>query len=195
MNTQQVFLPGSYPWKTISSLKEGANANQLSPLPGFLNKNSSSLVDDGEVATDTFAHWVEKGVVAGPFIAPPLELFRSNTMFAVHQKDKTRIIMNLATPEGSSYNENIRPFAARMSSAKLFSFSLLESGKNAIMSKHDWVDAYKNIPVRTKDLRLQGFSWLGRFFVETSLPFGSGNSAEEFDNLGELVLGIACSIS
>ena len=60
------------------------------------------------------------------------------------------------------------------------------------MSKHDWTDAYKNIPVMSKDLRLQGFSWLNKYFVELSLVFGSVNSVEAFDNLGELVLNLAC---
>ena len=44
----------------------------------------------------------------------------------------------------------------------------------------------------SKDLRLQGFSWLNKYFVELSLVFGSVNSVEAFDNLGELVLNLAC---
>jgi len=53
----------------------------------------------------------------------------------------------------------------KMASAKKFGQNLLECGVNATMSKHDLVAAYKQVPCMIKDLRLQGFSWLGRFFV------------------------------
>lgn len=77
--------------------------------------------------------------------------------------------MDLSCPAGSSYKENIQPYSSRkvtMSSPRQFSFSLLESGPGAIFSKHNWCDAYKNIPVKLEDLRLQGFSWLNKHFVE-----------------------------
>ena len=100
--------------------------------------------------------------------------------------------------EKECYNTNITPNSSRsvsMSSPRLFSYSLLESGPGAVMSKHDWCDAYKNIPEKVEDLRLQGFSWLDRYFVELSLVFGSVNSVEAFDNFGELVLSLACILS
>ena len=75
-----------------------------------------------------------------------------------------------------------------MSSPRLFSYSSLESWPGAGAG----CNAYKNIPVRVKDLRLQGFSWLDRYFVELSLVFGLVNSVEGFVNLGELVLSLAC---
>ena len=138
--------------------------------------------------TDELASGIKKGFIAGPFSKPPLKEFRSNTMNAIKQKDKIRLVMDLSRPEGKCYNSNLLPNSSRsvsMSSPRLFSFSLLESGPGAVMSKQDWTDAYKNIPVMSKDLRLQGFSWMGKSFVELSLVFGSVNSVEEFDNLGE----------
>ena len=184
--------------KAILYLREGANSHQLSSLPSINCKNSSNLAESGERVSDTIAQGIRKGFIAGPFNSEPLNDFRSNTMTGIRQKDKIRLVMDLSRPEKNSYNENIIPFSSRsvsMSSPKQFSFSLLESGRGAVMSKHDWKDAYKNIPMKIEDLRLQGFSWLDKFFVELSLVFGSVNSVEAFDNLGELIISLACIFS
>lgn len=185
------------PWSesAISSLMEGAKAFQIKNLPSLNCPNGSSLLDNGERVTDTIAQGICKGFIAGPFSDIPLAKFRSNSMNGIVQKDKLRLVMDLSRPAGSSYNENIQPNSSRkvsMSSPRQFSYSLLESGAGAIFSKHDWCDAYKNIPVKIEDLRLQGFSWLDKHFVELSLVFGSKNSVAAFDNLGELILNIAC---
>ena len=185
------------PWceSALSSLKEGAAAFQLKTLPSLKSPNAASLLEHGERVTDTIAQGIHKGFIAGPFSSIPLADFRSNSMNGILQKDKIRLVMDLSRPAGSSYNENIQPNSSRkvsMSSPRQFSFSLLESGPGAIFSKHDWCDAYKNIPVKIEDLRLQGFTWLDKYFVELSLVFGSKNSVAAFDNLGELILNIAC---
>ncbi len=74
-----------------------------------------------------------------------------------------------------------------MSSAKSFGFSILEAGKNSVMSKFDLVDAYKNIPATLADLRLQGFTWLGKFFVENNMTFGGKPSVQNFDIVGATI--------
>ena len=48
------------------------------------------------------------------------------------------------------------------------------------MSKFDFVDAYKNIPATLADLRLQGFTWLGKFFVENNMTFGGETIGTKF---------------
>ena len=46
-------------------------------------------------------------------------------------------------------------------------------------------NAYKYVPVHLEDLHLQGFCWLGKFFVETSLIFGSASSVGSFNRFHE----------
>jgi len=46
-----------------------------------------------------------------------------------------------------------------MSSARLFGYALQEAGTGATISKFDMKDAYKNIPAKLEELRLQGFIW------------------------------------
>ncbi len=54
-----------------------------------------------------------------------------------------------------------------------------------MMSKFDLVAAYKQVPCKIEDLRLQGFMWLGKFFCETRQIFGAGTSVCNYDILGE----------
>jgi hypothetical protein len=53
----------------------------------------------------TLASWVKKGYVAGPFPASPVPNFRSNAMLAIEQKGKIRIVMDLSSPKGASFND------------------------------------------------------------------------------------------
>jgi hypothetical protein len=150
----------------------------------------------GEEFTDTLAWWIRQGYVAGPFRVPPLPEFRSNAMMAVSQRNKIRIIMDLSSPEGSSYNDAIDESALEkvsMSSARLFGYSVQDCGRGARMWKFDMVDAYKTIPAAKQDLRLQGFSWLGRFFVELKKVFGSKESVSAFDRLNNTIVCIAAT--
>jgi hypothetical protein len=78
-----------------------------------------------------------------------------------------------------------------MTSAKQFATSLAEAGPNAKFSKYDLVDAYKNVPVQIKDLRLQGFCWLEKYFVETRQIFGAKTAVPNYDILGNTLLTLA----
>jgi hypothetical protein len=77
-----------------------------------------------------------------------------------------------------------------MTSAKSFGYSIYEAGKGAIMSKFDIVAAYKQMPSKLEDYRLEGFGWMNRFFVETKQIFGAITSVSNFDQLGKTVLDI-----
>jgi hypothetical protein len=139
---------------------------------------------------DTVASWVKKGFVAGPFDYPPLPQFRVNPLMAVDQGEKVRLVLNVSAPKGSSFNDNVVQEGIEkvtMSSARAVSHIIVDAGVNAVMSKLDKKDAYKLIPAKTKDLRLQGFSLLGKFFVETQQIFGSQKAVENFDRLGNTI--------
>jgi hypothetical protein len=64
-------------------------------------------------------------------------------------------------------------------------------GKNSTMSKYDLKDAFKLIPARPSDWRLQGFKWAGRFFFETNMIFGATPSVSNFDRLGNMLVELA----
>ncbi len=77
-----------------------------------------------------------------------------------------------------------------MTLAKMFCYSILESGTGSKMWKFDFQDAYKNVPVPLNDLCLQGFRWLGPYFVELKQMFGA---VQNFDILGNTIK--SCSLA
>ncbi len=128
--------------------------------------------------------------MAGPFDSPPLSNFRANSILAIPQPDKVRICINVSLPKDSNLNDNVKKFElekVEMSSAKLFSYSVIECGTGSKMWKFDFQDAYKNVPVPLSDLPLQGFRWLGAYFVELKQMFGAAASVQNFDILGNTI--------
>jgi hypothetical protein len=81
-------------------------------------------------------------------------------------------------------------FPATMSSTTKWLEVLEKAGLGALMLKIDWCDAYKHIGVRKQDIKLQWFSWLGKFFAELCLVFGTASSVGIFDRVAKLVLKI-----
>jgi hypothetical protein len=180
--------------RVLSDLKEGGAVPFSVHLPAARISNTPSVTEHGEEFTDTLAWWIRKKYVAGPFAAPPLPSFRTNSMMAVEQRNKIRIIMNLSAPKGDSYNDAIHEIALQkvtMSSARLFGYSVVECGRGAKMSKFDMVDAYKTVPAHSNDLRLQGFTWLGRYFIELKKVFGSKEAVSAFDRLNNTLVTLA----
>ena len=180
--------------KCIRSLREGASSYQKGPLPSIFQKNAPSAEKYGELMTDTIASWVKKGFVSGPFAQPPLKNFRVNPLMAIEQHGKIRPVLNVSEPVGRSFNDNVVGHELEkvyMDSAKDFGYCLCKAGQSAIFSKFDMSDAYKNIPCKTEDLHLQGFSWLGKFFVEEKQPFGAKSSVINYDMFGHTVEDVA----
>jgi len=178
----------------VRELTHGATTPLTKNLPAKTEKNSPSVVKHGKEFTDTVASWVKKGYVAGPFITPPLDNFRSNSMLAVEQPGKIRAVMHLSSPEGESFNDAIDADAleqVHMSTARFFGYSVVECGHNCLMWKWDHVDAYKHIPAALTDLRLQGFRWLGRFFLEKQQVFGSSYAVSAYDRLSHTLAVLA----
>jgi len=174
--------------KAVDHLRNGAPAHQSEILPGCFVKNSKTAFTYGKFVTEEIATWIEKGYAAGPFDSPPTDQFRVNPILAVVQPDKIRVILNVSAPEDESFNSNVNEFeteTVKMASARIFGQKLMDCGKDSVMSKQDLKAAYKQVPAKLEDLRLQGFFWLGKFFVETRQIFGAKTSVCNFDILGE----------
>jgi hypothetical protein len=179
--------------KCLKNLEFGADSCQKIALPPCVTKNAENTTDFGPEITDTIVSWSHKKILAGPFDFPPLKDFRVNPLMAIDQGEKIRPVLNVSLPKDMSFNSNINDFKLEkvsMSTAKMFSFSVHDAGVASLMSKQDMVDAYKNIPCPVSDLRLQGFAWLEKFFVETRQIFGARTAVSNFDILGKTVLDI-----
>jgi hypothetical protein len=71
----------------------------------------------------------------------------------------------------------------------------MDCGIGARMWKFDMQDAYKAVPASQSDLRLQGFSWLGRYFVELKKVFGSKEAVSAFDRVNHTLVILAAIIA
>ena len=174
--------------KVLRSLQTGAEACQMSALPPVTAQNNKNVYEHGRFLTDTIGTWIKKGFVAGPFSTPPVPGFRSNPLGVVVKNGKTRPILNMSGPVGASFNDNVderKMERLHMGTAKEFSYLLKDAGFGARFSKFDIQDAYKLVPAKKEDFRLQGFKWLGKYFVETRLSFGGKPSPPNFDALGK----------
>jgi hypothetical protein len=152
----------------------------------------------GPIGPRAVGERVKSGFVAGPFSSPPYSNFRTNALHAVEQHDKIRPVLNLSAPENKSYNDALNKFClpkAVMTSARLFSYSLLRAGRNAIFSKFDQKTAYKNVPQHPNLWPLQGFCWLGKFFFDTTTTFGSTASVSQFDTFAATLQNMALSLT
>ncbi len=152
-------------------LENGAKLPFSTTLPALTVPNTASVNQFGNEFTDTLAHWINKGFVSGPFPSLPTVPYRSNSMMAVEQKQKVRIVMNLSAPKGTSFNDAIDDLQLEkicMSSARKFGYSVLDCGVGAKMWKYDMVDAYKNIPATGIYV-----AWLFVFRISTSFWFES----------------------
>ena len=144
--------------------------------------------------TDAVASWVKAGFAVGPFeegeVPPSAKV--NGIMTRPKPNGAVRIILNLSAPVGLAVNEGIdlEAYPATMSSTGKWVAVLAEAGRGAYMIKMDWADAYKHIHVRTEDVQLQWFSWLGKFFAEVCLVFGAVSSVGIYDRAAKAVLDI-----
>jgi hypothetical protein len=182
--------------KLLLDLREGAEAYQKGWLPPVTVQNALSAFEHGEMLTDKLASWVDSGIVCGPFNVPPFPGFRANSLAAVERNGSVRPIINMSRPEGFSFNDNLREYRmekVHMGTARSFGYALKEAGRNSLMSKYDLRDAYKLIPARPGDWRLQGFCWGNKFFFETNMIFGAATSVANFDRLGNML--VECAVA
>jgi hypothetical protein len=184
--------------KVLEDLQFSASTAQKTELLPITVRNASSAFENGKMLTDKIASWVDTGFVAGPFKAIPMPGFRANPLMAVARKGTVRPIINLSAPKGALFNKNINTYSlekVHVATAQSFGYAVRKCGKNAVMSKFDKKDAYKLIPKMKQDWNKQGFSWLGRHFIELQQIFGGFPSVSNFDRLGNTVLCIALAES
>jgi hypothetical protein len=128
----------------------------------------------------------------GPFDNPPCQNFSVNSLAAcTAKKNKVRPILNLSAPENISYNDMLNPVYIRkltMASPAIISQAILYAGQGALISKTDFVDAFKLIPCNVNEWGHFGLKWLGKYFADVSTPFGSKSAPANFDCLGETIV-------
>jgi hypothetical protein len=184
----------------VKDLRQGADIGcEGVGRTATFSKNASSALAAGEQVTDAVASWVKKGFVKGPMRLEQIPVgAKVNGLMCRPKPDGgVRVTMNMSAPASQSVNDGIDPdkFPAVMSSTAKWLAVLNTTGRECDIMKMDWADAYKHIPVRMKDVKLQYFTWLGMGFAELCLVFGTSSSVGIYDRAAKLVLDLALKVS
>ena len=167
-------------------------------LPTF-STNAKSAYLYGDRVCDALAEIISDGIMVGPLDEeeiPWKDITISPIMVRLKPTGKARIIVNLSHPEtevgptGINSGIDTDNFPAKMSSTAKFVESLFKVGRNALICKSDWNQAYKHQFVREEDLKLQFVKFLGKYFCELALVFGAGSSPGIYTDLASIPLFI-----
>ena len=185
--------------KVVKDLKEGARlgVKQEFRVPSNAS-NAPTAIDAGYEVTDAVLGWLRDGYAMGPFEKEevPFKSYKiSGLMAKIKPNGKARVINNMSGGRPNAVNGGIdkRDFVYSMSSTKAWIRIMVRCGKGCRFMKVDWAEAYKQIPVRKKDVELQGFAWLGKIFFELALVFGCVASVGIYDRAAKVILYLALS--
>ena len=152
--------------KVCTDLKEGARlgVSEDCRVPTTIT-NAPSALDHGEEVTDALIYWQNEKYAIGPFDENKKN---SGLMCKMKPNGKAWIFVNLSKEKPVSVNKGIdkKKFPTAIFSTTAWIRIMLRCGKNCRFSECDWAVAYNQIRVNPEDVRLQGFSWLGKIFFE-----------------------------
>ena len=186
--------------KACKDLRHGADIGCKGAVRGpSRSTNAASAFEHPEQVTDAVATWAVKRFVYGPVPLGlvPVDAKVNGIMVRPKPDGGVRIILNMSAPVGNCVNEGINndEFPAKMSSTRKWLEVLEKAGRQCLIMKMDWADAYKHIRVRKEDRKLQWFSWLGMYFMELCLIFGTVSSVGIYDRVAKVVLEIVLGLS
>jgi hypothetical protein len=105
--------------------------------------------------------------VAGPFDQPPLSNFRINQSMAAVQGERIRLVINMSSPKGSSFNKRMNKEGIEevgMTSARKVSYSTLVAGKNPCHIKTRHKRRLQTCPGSSQRLEIAEFSLSSKVF-------------------------------
>ena len=173
--------------------------------PGRDRNNRSALTNEEAVSTAILKE-VNRGHILGPFSVPPFAPFHCSLLGSVPKKDSSyRLILDLSSPAGLSRNDGVPPEFFTLT-VKYSSFDddvsiVRDLGPGCFMAEIDIKHAFRLCPVNPRDWPLLGYKWLGKYFFDVRLPFGSRSSPFIFNTFADALawilihkFGITCLI-
>lgn len=155
------------------------------PPASIHSKNLTSALLDPQIIAQKLQDDLGSGRVIPatqkyPFISSPLGLVPKPT-------GGLRRIHHLSHPRGTSVNDFISKEASHLRYTSLTKIIdlILQAGRHCVIIKKDIKDAFRNIPVAPHVQWLLGFSWDGKTYQETCLPFGLATSPFIFNLFAE----------
>ena len=159
--------------------------------PGTSCTQSPNFFPDPEAqiprVIDALASFTSKGHMAGPLFNKDESELKINSIMAVKKPGgHVRVIGNLKSPEGFSFNDGISEEKKKIwpvcqASAMDFAVRILNAGPGSYMACSDLKDAYKMMPVSLQQRKLQAFKLCGAIFIDMKLIFGDKLACMYFD--------------
>ena len=175
----------------LDDLELGANS-MVGP-PGLVpTVHPNFFADPGKDVPqilDALASEIRSGHMSGPHDSLTFPVMKINGFLSIPRSDGgSRQVGNLSAPKGISFNDGVPPesllrWKVNQTTSKTVSHMIFRAGKGARLSCNDIVGAYKLIPVSLQQRVLQGFSVLGKTFVDERLVFGDAAACLLFDRL------------
>lgn len=173
----------------LNAIKYGVRIGHHGFVQSILSKNWPSSILHFEKVSQLIYENLRKGRVAGPFDHPPLEHFISSPLGAIPKKNsnKIRIIHDLSYPPGQSVNDGIDSDEYTLSYITLDRVAEIVDSfpEPCYLSKIDLANAFTHVIVHPNDWNKLGFSWDGRYYISTCLPFGLRSSPKIFDTFAQ----------
>lgn len=177
----------------ISGFSFGFRIGFLGKVSFGREKNNLSANENVGDVSKAILKELHRGHTMGPFTTPPFSPFTCSPLGAVPKKDGTlRIILDLSSPIGTSVNDGIPPefFKVKYSSFDDAVGMVRDLGSGCYMAKIDIKHAFRLCPVHPDDWPLLGFKWLGKYFFDICLPFGSRSSPFIFNTFADALAWI-----
>ena len=166
--------------------------------PGTVRTHCPNFFSEPSVeiprVVDALASFVSKGHMAGPLFFVDENRLKINSLMAIKKPGgHVRVVANLKSPKGSSFNDGILDgckniWPVTMTVTKDFAKMIVEAGQGAFMACSDMKDAYKMIPVCMPQRELQAYKFCGGIFIETKMVFGDKMACLYFDRLHFCIL-------
>ena len=127
----------------------------------------------------------------GPFDGPPegkhWQEAWASPLGAVPKQDKLRLIFHLSDGGRRSVNERISRADGKVNYVTFEEvlYTIVKAGPGAHLAATDVSNAFRNMPLRARDLKLMILSLKGKWFIEACLPFGVRTGPHIYDTFGQ----------
>ena len=169
------------------------------PQPRGPCENSDDAKANPEIVRELVEKELELGHMLGPFDEPPLPDMVFSPLHIVPKagsENKYRLIHNLAFPYNEeSVNRSIPPEESSVQYhyiGELIEMAI-RLGKDIWGCRVDFAHAFRNLAVILADLPLLGFTVDGKYYLNSSVPFGASSSCLIFERVATVLQWIVTS--